>query len=164
MENQTNKNEWHNDTTFKFQTPQKLSSQDTRKQEAHQLVGLGKTPHHSTWKSLQSLCVISGDLWPNRAQIIWFHCWLNSFYPLLCSIQLYFAANRKQLVKFYLTYLWGRRPTSWNLVIIGSKVLEKFDRKPSETTFSTRSHDNLLVRVVAGLEPRLQIRSAWMSV
>ena len=59
------------------------------------LVGPGETPPHSTWKSLAS----------NRGWIIRLFA-TEPFYSHLCSIQLHFAADRKQLMTSNPTWLW----------------------------------------------------------
>ena len=63
------------------------------KQEARQLFGPGKTPRHSTWKSLQtSMSLVKWSNvkpWPSCSTLFR----PNPFYALLCSIQLHFTAK-----------------------------------------------------------------------
>ena len=79
------------------------SACNDQNKKPNKLVGSGKMPHHTTWKSLPIFqCHYwVGDhikLWPNYATL-----WEQvAFYTLLCSTQLHFAATRNALDVFFL--------------------------------------------------------------
>ena len=103
--------------------------------------------------------------WPNYST----RCWMDSFYALVCSVQLHFIAYKKQRFTSYPACLGGS-PSSimlWNFVILGKIFLKKFDPKPVETAFSTFFCNDFPLEVVSdvisggpvGLECRLVFNS-----
>ena len=84
-----------------------------QQQQAHQLVGSGETPRHSTRKHKKSadiMCAISGDLVLNRGKIIRLCCHLTRYtnFDVVFNYILHFGADQKQTLTSYPVWLFAR--------------------------------------------------------